>query len=329
MPIIKKSWLILFIGLVVFFNSQLALAATTSLTVTITVLTPPETCGNSICTGNETCSNCPADCGACSAAQSPAGGGGGGGGSYVPIVTQVIFKGLAYPQSDVTLLKDAQVAATTKAGADAKFEISLSGISGGVYIFGIWAEDKKGLRSITHTFSIAITSGATTMVSGIFLPPSISLDKDEVKRGDFLSVFGYSVPQAEIAVFINSGEELVKKTSAQSDGAWFYKIDTIELDYGDHTTRSRASKNGDISTFSQALAFKVSSKNVSSEGQACPGKADLNNDCRVNLIDFSIAAYWYKRPLTGQARTNVDAKLKVDGVINLTDFSILAYYWTG
>jgi len=326
MPIIKKGWLILFIGLLVFFNSQSALAATTSLTVTITVITPPQTCGNSICTGNETCSNCPADCGAC-AAPPPSGGGGGGG--YSPIVTQVIFKGLAYPQSNVTLLKDAQVAATTKVNSDANFEISLSGLTSGTYTFGVWAEDKKGLRSLTHTFSIAITAGATTMVSGIFLPPTISLDKIEIKRGELLNILGYGAPQADISVVINSDEEIIKKTKAQSDGFWSYNFDTFEVDLGEHSTRARSSLNGGISTFSKTLSFKVSSKNISSEAQKSPVKAELNNDGRVNLIDFSIAAYWYKRPLTEQAKTNVDAKLKADGVINLIDFSILAYYWTG
>ena len=47
------------------------------------------------------------------------GGGGGGGGIYIPptFTTNATFRGLAYPTSDVTLLKDAQVVATTKAGS--------------------------------------------------------------------------------------------------------------------------------------------------------------------------------------------------------------------
>ncbi len=51
---------------------------------------------------------------------------------------------------------------------------------------------------------------------------------------------------------------------------------------------------------------------------------DLNNDKRVNLIDFSITAYWYKRP---SPPATVD--LNNDGKVNLVDFSIMAYYWTG
>jgi hypothetical protein len=49
----------------------------------------------------------------------------------------------------------------------------------------------------------------------------------------------------------------------------------------------------------------------------------------VNLVDFSIAAYWYKRPLSADFKVKEAAKLNGDGKIDLVDFSIMAYYWTG
>jgi len=51
---------------------------------------------------------------------------------------------------------------------------------------------------------------------------------------------------------------------------------------------------------------------------------DMNGDQRVNLIDFSILAYWYKRP---NPLASVD--LNKDGKVDLVDVSILAFYWTG
>jgi hypothetical protein len=42
------------------------------------------------------------------------------------------------------------------------------------------------------------------------------------------------------------------------------------------------------------------------------------------LIDFSIAAYWYKRPSVPE---NVD--INSDGKVDLIDFSIMAFHWTG
>ena len=56
-------------------------------------------------------------------------------------------------------------------------------------------------------------------------------------------------------------------------------------------------------------------------------RADLNCDGYVNIVDFSILAYWYKRILTLEAAKMVD--LNHDGKVDLIDFSIMAYHWTG
>lgn len=80
-----------------------------------------------------------------------------------------------------------------------------------------------------------------------------------------------------------------------------------------------------FSPFSKAVSFKVGTKNVLAEKPAlCPKKGDLNNDCNVNLVDFSIAAYWYKK---SNPPANLD--LNNDAKIDLVDFSIMAYYWNG
>ncbi|MCK5059619.1 MAG: dockerin type I repeat-containing protein [Candidatus Pacebacteria bacterium] len=281
--------------------------------------TPAASCGDGSCNGNETCSTCSADCGSC--------GGGGGGGGIITSVTKVTFKGRAYPDSDITILRNAQVAATTKAGLDANFEIQLSGLSSGTHTFGVWAENSKGNRSITHTFTISVTSGVTTVISGIFIPPTIFVEKTEVKRGDNLNILGQSVPEADITVFINSNEELVKRITADESGVWLYKFDTSEIEYGDHSTRAKAAKNNDITTFSKVIAFKVGDRNILAElpeKTVSPAKGDTNSDKRVNLVDFSIVAYWYKRP---SPLASVD--LNNDGKVDLIDFSILAFYWTG
>jgi hypothetical protein len=44
----------------------------------------------------------------------------------------------------------------------------------------------------------------------------------------------------------------------------------------------------------------------------------------VNILDFSIMAFWYKR-LGFPAKVD----LNTDNKVNLTDLSILAYCWTG
>ncbi|MEK9185236.1 MAG: hypothetical protein AAB863_00530, partial [Patescibacteria group bacterium] len=160
------------------------------------------------------------------------GGGGGGGGGYTTPETAAVFSGKAYPKSTVTLLKDAQIAATVVASSDANFSMKLSGLSGGNYIFSVYSEDSKGIRSSLLTFPVSVTSGATSYVSGVFIAPTIAVDKSEVKRGDNIAIFGQSVPNGEITVAISSEEEFFGKTAADQNGAYLYNFDTAQLDMG-------------------------------------------------------------------------------------------------
>ncbi|MDQ5962591.1 MAG: hypothetical protein QG653_398, partial [Patescibacteria group bacterium] len=53
-------------------------------------------------------------------------------------------------------------------------------------------------------------------------------------------------------------------------------------------------------------------------------RCDINQDGRVNLLDFSILAFWYKR-----AGFPEKVDLNTDKKVDLSDVSILAYCWTG
>lgn len=305
-----------------FLNSNQSFAGQVNLTVTVVSSSPTPTCGDGSCNGSETCSSCSRDCGTCPVT---GGGGGGGGGYYVVPATSVVFSGRAYPKSAVTLLKDAQVAATTIAGADANFKISLSGLSAGNYIFSLYSEDNKGRRSSLLTFPLGITSGASTNVSGAFIAPTINIDKSEVRRGDNVAIFGQSAPQADIIISVNSEEEFFAKTISDKDGVYLNNFDTSPLDIGQHFTKSKATKDGAISSYGKAISFFVGTKTVMSKPEEkTPEKGDMNGDKRVNLIDFSVTAYWYKRP---NPPANVD--LNNDKKVDLVDFSIMAFYWTG
>ena len=225
----------------------------------------------------------------------------------------------------MTLLKDAQIVATTIAGTDANFQVTISGVSGGNYIFSVYSEDIKGIRSSLLTFPVSVTSDVTTKVSGIFIAPTIAVDKSEVKRGDNIAIFGQSVSQADIIISVNSEEEFFGKTISDKDGIYLYNFDSSFVDLGTHYVKSKASVgNQAISSFSNVISFKVGTKNVITELPTASKKGDLNKDGKVNLVDFSIAAYWYKRtnPLAS-------ADLNGDKKVDLVDFSIMAFYWTG
>lgn len=255
----------------------------------------------------------------------PSGGGGGGGVPITAPIPSVIFSGRAYPLSKVVALKDGQIAISTIAGPDARFEMSLTGLAAGNYNFAVYGEDSKGVRSHSFTFPSYITSGATAKVSGIFLAPTIFVNKSEVKRGDTIAIFGQSAPMAEVTIAVNSEEDFFVKTVADKDGVYLHNLNTATLAAGQHLTKSKAAVGGEISPFGKAIGFVVGTKNVLAKPPTqASTKGDLNNDKEVNLVDFSVVAYWYKRPVPPAS-----ADLNGDKKVDLVDFSILAYYWTG
>jgi len=245
--------------------------------------------------------------------------GAGGGAAPPPAVTKVVLQGKAYPLSSVTVLQDGKIITTTIADSQANFKVEITNITAGIWTFGVWAEDKEGRKSITFSFTTNIISGMITTISGIFLPPTIELDKTFVQKGEILNILGQTAPQSEVSIIVNSPEEIIKKTKAEADGTWFYGFDTTPLEEGSHGTRANAtSLEGLSSTFSQTLTFKV--------GKEMPGviiKTDINGDKKVNLVDFSILLYNWGIP------KNPAVDLNNDGKVNLRDFSIMLYWWTG
>lgn len=263
----------------------------------------------------------------CSSTNNNGGSNSGSGGSYIP-TTKITLKGKAYPESKVILLKDGQIALETIAGPDANFTMELSGLSSGNYIFSIYSKDSKGISSNPFVFPVKMTQGAMTDIGGIFIAPTISVDKNEVKLGDNIVIFGQSTPQSDITIIVNSENEILNKVKSDKNGAYLYNLDTSLLEKGEHYAKSRATLIEEASSYSKSLKFIVGDYNVLSSPSTLL-KADLNKDSKVNLIDFSIAAYWYKNSLSQNFSLVEKERLNGDGKIDLIDFSIIAFYWRG
>ncbi len=317
-----------------FYNVQ---AKTTNIGATVQI----RVCGNGVIETGEQCDgsalggqtcvsrgftggslSCNSDCTFNTSSCTSGGGGGGGGGVYIPPTgeTKVILQGKAYPGSIVNVLQDGRTITSTPADTMANFRVDIANITPGVWSFTLWTEDKEGRRSITLSFTSTILSGVTTTISGIFLPPSIDIDKTTLAKGDVLNIVGITVPQSTVAIHINSPSEIVKQVKTLADGTYFYALDTSPIEEGSHIVKSQAtSLEGLLSTFSQALAFNLGGVGI----KGCPGKADINGDKRINLVDFSILLYNWGIP------KNKVADLNCDGKVNLVDFSIMLFYWTG
>lgn len=261
---------------------------------------------------------------------SPSGGGGTGvnpgfqpGSQLPPGETKVVIKGKAYPNSDVHILMDGKVIGIIKADAKADFTFETSTVDPGVATFGFWAENAEGIRSNAFSLTFRVVSGAVTTISGAYLAPSISVDKEKMNQGDTVNIFGQSIPKADIYIHINSDSEIVKQVTSDEIGAYLLPMDTSQLkDEEFHLAKSmfQVKEAGNLvrSGFSNSVSFYVGKK-----GQAlqCSG-ADLNGDNRVNLTDFSILLFNW-------GTNNACADQNHDGTVNLFDFSIMMYYWTG
>lgn len=308
-------------------------------------------CGNGIVESGEECDNaalagatcrtrgftsglltCTASCvyNTTSCVYTPPVSSGGGGGGSTNNTAQVVLTGRAYPHSQVTVLKDAQVVATTIADNTAHFQVLVKGLAAGTYIFSLYSEDTKGVRSALLTFPVTVTRGILDKIDSIFVSPTLTGDKLQVKRGEPIVLFGQSAPIANVTIEVNSDESHFVKTAAGSDGVYLYNFDTSILELGQHHARARSTADAVISPQSSAYGFTVGTTNIFAPASTtCPTKGDLNSDCRVNLVDFSIAAFWYQKVLSPAFVIREKAHLNGDGKVNIIDFSIMAFHWTG
>lgn len=255
----------------------------------------------------------------------PPSGGGGGGSVPIPTPTEVSFSGFAYPSATVTFLKDAQYLGETTARVDTVFDYVATGLSGGTYLFSLSGEDVYGNDSRALTYSVSVISGARTTLSGIVMPATVSLDKIEVKKGDTITIFGQTLPNATVTVTIAGyGTTTV---STMSTGLYEYVLSTASVPLGTYGVSVTAQTASAQTPVSAVVSFTVGDENIENEDGGLIG--DVNYDDRVNIADFSIAAFWYHRPLSSAFMVIEDDRLNGDGAVTLIDFSLMAYYWTG
>lgn len=243
----------------------------------------------------------------------PGGGGAPGGGG----ITALVLEGTAYPNSLITVLKDGSVMSTFNAEQSAEFSKRFTGLTAGETTISIFAEDSQGNVSITISYTIVLLAGSTTTISGLHLPPTLSLSQARISHGDVLTIFGQTFPASEIFLFVSSDEEIVARTNASDSGLWLYQFDTNLIETGDHLARAKSVFDGGQTPFSGIKAFEV----------LPPGAplgiciADLNNDNKVDIIDFSILLFNWDVP------TNPASDFNTDGIVDIVDFSIMLFYW--
>src|SRR3989339_527813 len=262
---------------------------------------------------------------------SPGGGGHGGSsgsatgfypGATTDLTTKVVAQGKSYPHADVHILVDGVVTGIVKTDALANFYFETTDIAPGGAGFGFWSTDLNGLKSTLLTLTFRVISGAVTTISGVYIAPTIDIDKKSVRQGEDVKIYGQTIPDTEVHVHINSENEYIEKINSRETGTWELTFNTTPLEEDFHTAKAlfQVTTEGNVinSGFSRSVSFYVGKTG----GEVpCP-EADLNHDGRVNLTDFSILLYWW-------GTDNACADQNQNGVVDLVDFSIMMYYWTG
>lgn len=272
----------------------------------------------------------------------PSGGGGGGRGGgtgsefgrekgtnfpYPPELGQpnVYLKGWSYPLAKMTIYKDGTATGTVNATDKATFEYAFYNLVKGKYTFGVQAKDASGYLSNIVNSVIWVNDGAITTISDIFVPASLVLKNSNINSGDQVEASGLSIPDSkvEVSMFLYTGknpseDKIIKKeVIAGKDGKWQANLETTGLAKGLYKVRTRT--NLDKIGWSEYSKLVDLGLGVTVKTGL---RADLNNDGKVNLIDFSILMYHWN--------TNHEtADVNTDGKVNLIDFSLMMYEWTG
>jgi len=241
--------------------------------------------------------------------------------------TVIIFQGLAYPGTNVTISQDGNIIAIVPSDPNARFDVSAV-IEPGSYTFSVTGEDSEGRISQPFNITVTLSVGTTTTITGIFLGPTIDIDNISVPYGDTVNILGTTVPFSNVTVLVSSVEISTFQVVADDDGLWSKAIIAVDpINVGSHSARSKATAPDEsISEFSATVNFEVTEVGEE-EPDPCAAASlgDLNCDGSVNLVDFSILMYYWQS--TNPANTRAD--INEDGIVDVIDFSIMLYYWTG
>ncbi len=131
-----------------------------------------------------------------------------------------------------------------------------------------------------------------------------------------------------MTISVHSAHPLFFQTSSNNKtGVYSYSFLTTPLEIGQHTASVRSSINGGVSRTSSSVSYIVGTRNIAKTTSAASNTfllGDVNHDGKVNLIDFSIESFWYRKP-----KPPVLYDLNGDDFVNIVDFSIMASNWTG
>ncbi len=144
----------------------------------------------------------------------------------IPVQAQVgqyylNISGYISPYASVVLTIDGIFVRATVADSQGNFSISQVLIKAGFTSFCLEAVDFKRLGDSYTCFNVPPAKGNINM-NNLFLPPTLGLSKNEIAAGGDALAFGYTMPGAEVTLYLSDGEKLT--TTADSTGYYIFHI---------------------------------------------------------------------------------------------------------
>ena len=235
--------------------------------------------------------------------------------------TATRFSGYAYPYAFITILENGINKIIIQADENGYFETTLEEKYNNNSLYTLFATTANGDRSLLLNYPIVIYTGYVTYVSGIHFAPTIATDKAEVKIGDYLTVFGSALLNSNMLLTIEGKSSQIFTLTSNNDGSYKIILPINGFPKGDYLVSINYENDTSIS---KLIKFTIGDVNVLSIDSVTNIPGDCNADKIINLVDFSVLAFWY-----GKKDPPVCVDTNRDGIINLVDFSILAFYWTG
>ncbi len=235
----------------------------------------------------------------------------------------ISFKGLAYPSSLVIIKQSGELLSAISTTTRAKFSVSEE-VDPGFYTFRVHGLDARGIHGKAVKFITLISDGTATTLSGIFLPPTIVLNKKTISKAKRIKIYGTSSLNKRIIIKVRPGPQTFR-TKTHRRGRWHKYIPGSALALGRHSVKVRARKtNGTRSPCSKKKWFKVTRPQTLSTCELA-AEGDINCDSFVDLLDLSLMQLYWEQTVAAGNRADING----DGQVNILDFSLLMYYWTG
>ncbi|MFI3156052.1 MAG: hypothetical protein QX199_07825, partial [Methylococcaceae bacterium] len=232
-----------------------------------------------------------------------------------PVVPILRFSGQAYPGATASLFGQTTteklfLIKTTVTAPDGTFTLEYTDILPSILSYSVEITDAQQNVAPPVVFTAPVTQDAVTVLS-FLASTTLQVLQSSVLHGLHFSITGSAVPKGRVELSVD-GNDPVQFVQADSNGLYQLFLETLDLDFGEHTLRTRqTTPDGQVGEYSIAQTVFVT--------HLLNKQMDLNGDDAINITDWSI---FLVRWLSTDAATRLLLDFNSDGVVNISDLSI-------